>query len=63
FCFLAEVSPFITILLLVQLVQMSFGAIRTPNISKNKNLSVSHLLTLPNVVIMVYFSLGKIIYL
>ncbi|MBI5390749.1 hypothetical protein HZB02_04615 [Candidatus Woesearchaeota archaeon] len=26
---------------------MSFGAIRTPNISKNKNLSVSHLLTLP----------------
>ncbi|MBI5390155.1 hypothetical protein HZB02_01590, partial [Candidatus Woesearchaeota archaeon] len=47
FCFLAEVSPFITILLLLQLVQMSFGAIRTPNISKNKNLSVSHLLTLP----------------
>ncbi|MBI5390116.1 hypothetical protein HZB02_01380, partial [Candidatus Woesearchaeota archaeon] len=47
-CFLAEVSPFITILLLLQLVQMSFGAIRTPNISKNKNLSVSHLLTLPN---------------
>ncbi|MBI5389888.1 hypothetical protein HZB02_00180, partial [Candidatus Woesearchaeota archaeon] len=46
-CFLAEVSPFITILLLLQLVQMSFGAIRTPNISKNKNLSVSHLLTLP----------------
>ncbi|MBI5390004.1 hypothetical protein HZB02_00770, partial [Candidatus Woesearchaeota archaeon] len=45
--FLAEVSPFITILLLLQLVQMSFGAIRTPNISKNKNLSVSHLLTLP----------------
>ncbi|MBI5390388.1 hypothetical protein HZB02_02785, partial [Candidatus Woesearchaeota archaeon] len=47
-CFLAEVSPFITILLLLQLVQMSFGAIRTPNISKNKNLSVSHLLTLPD---------------
>ncbi|MBI5390278.1 hypothetical protein HZB02_02220, partial [Candidatus Woesearchaeota archaeon] len=48
-CFLAEVSPFITILLLLQLVQMSFGAIRTPNISKNKNLSVSHLLTLPEI--------------
>ncbi|MBI5389305.1 hypothetical protein HZB01_02910, partial [Candidatus Woesearchaeota archaeon] len=47
FCFLAEVSPFITILLLLQLVQMSFGAIHTPNISKNKNLSISQLLTLP----------------
>ncbi|MBI5390119.1 glycosyltransferase family 2 protein, partial [Candidatus Woesearchaeota archaeon] len=54
-CFLAEVSPFITILLLLQLVQMSFGAIRTPNISKNKNLSVSHLLTLP----MAYMALER----
>jgi hypothetical protein len=44
---LPEVNPFITILLLLQLVHISFFAINQENMLENKNFSISQILTLP----------------